>query len=172
MQDIRTKSKKQEKRVAKEIGGKVQVASGAMWHSKADVRLDKFLIECKTTEKPFYSLTLKVWDKIAQEALRDGMRAPLMQIDLEDGKSSVCVISYDDFLEFSKEEYMRNPVFTVRMDYLKGNAKSFRVKADFTKDPMRYENQLFNRHDVQFYGGLHLVILKWSDFPLILKSED
>ena len=76
------KSNLQEKSVAKQFGGKQVIASGALWFAHSDVRNDKFLIECKTTEKDYYSLTAKVWEKIEQEAIRDHLRIPLMVIDL------------------------------------------------------------------------------------------
>ena len=84
MKTVKKRSQKQEKSVAKQFGGKQVIASGALWFSHSDVRNDKFLIECKTTEKDYYSLTAKVWEKIEQEAIRDHLRIPLMVIDLED----------------------------------------------------------------------------------------
>ena len=75
-------SQKQEKSVAKVFDAKVTVASGAFWGMKADCRSDKFLIECKTTGKHYYSLTSSVWEKIEREADRDGMRIPLLVVDL------------------------------------------------------------------------------------------
>lgn len=84
MKTVRRRSQKQEKSVAKKFGGRVTAASGALWGMKGDVRTNKFLIECKTTEKSYYTLTAKVWEKIALEALKDHMRTPLMSIDLED----------------------------------------------------------------------------------------
>ena len=82
--------------MAKDFNAKVTVASGALWGMKADVRSDNFLIECKTTEKDYYSLTSKVWEKIEQEAIRDHLRTPLMVIDLED-KDRVIVFRPQDF---------------------------------------------------------------------------
>ena len=96
MKTVKRRSQKQEKSVAKEFNARVTVASGALWGSKGDVRSDKFLIECKTTEKDYYSLTSKVWEKIEQEAIRDHMRIPLMVIDLED-KYRVVVFRPKDF---------------------------------------------------------------------------
>lgn len=84
MKTVKRRSQKQEKSVAKDFNAKVTVASGALWGMKADVRNDKFLIECKTTEKDYYSLTSKVWEKIEEEAIKDRGRTPLMIIDVED----------------------------------------------------------------------------------------
>lgn len=96
MKTVKRRSQKQEKSVAKEFNAKVTVASGALWGSKGDVRNSRYLIECKTTEKDYYSLTAKVWEKIEQEAIRDHMRIPLMVIDLED-RDRVIVFRPQDF---------------------------------------------------------------------------
>lgn len=84
MKTVKRRSQKQEKSVAKKFNARVTAASGALWGMKADVRSDKFLIECKTTEKDYYTLTAKVWEKIQEEAIQDHMRIPLMVIDLKD----------------------------------------------------------------------------------------
>lgn len=89
MKTVKKRSQKQEKSVAQKFGGRVTAASGALWGMKGDVRTDKFLIECKTTEKIFYRLTAKVWEKIEEEAVKDHMRTPLMMIDLEDSERYV-----------------------------------------------------------------------------------
>lgn len=96
MKTVKRRSQKQEKSVAKDFNAKVTVASGALWGMKADVRNDNFLIECKTTEKDYYSLTATVWEKIEQEAIRDHLRIPLMVIDLED-RDRVVVFRPKDF---------------------------------------------------------------------------
>lgn len=84
MKTVKRRSQKQEKSVAKKFNARLTAASGALWGMKGDVRSDRFLIECKTTEKDFYTLTAKVWEKIQEEAIQDHMRTPLMVIDLKD----------------------------------------------------------------------------------------
>lgn len=96
MKTVKRRSQKQEKSVAIDFNARVTVASGALWGAKGDVRNDNFLIECKTTEKDYYSLTAKVWEKIEEEAIRDHLRTPLMVIDLED-KDRVIVFRPKDF---------------------------------------------------------------------------
>lgn len=75
-------SNKQEKEVAKDIGGRVVIASGSLWGMKGDARSDKYLCECKTTGKEKYRLHIGIWEKISDEALKDGLRSPLMCIEL------------------------------------------------------------------------------------------
>ena len=94
--NLKKASQKQEKKVAKELNANTVIASGSMWGSKGDVRNDEYLIECKMTQRPFYSLTKSVWEKIQKEALKDGMRIPMMCIDLENGKKQFIVMLIDD----------------------------------------------------------------------------
>lgn len=116
--DVRKRnSKNQESRVAKEVSGKVTPASGALWGSKGDVRNDLFLIECKTTKNDFYSLTFTVWDKIYVESIKDGLRIPVMCIDLNNGSKRFAVLCTKDL----------DPVIIDKLpkpDCLKGNIKS------------------------------------------------
>lgn len=117
MKTLKRRSQKQEKSVAKDFNAKVTVASGALWGMKADVRSDDYLIECKTTEKDYYSLTAKTWEKIESEAIRDHMRIPLMAIDLED-QDRIIVFKPQDFgLDVS-------PIIMTEIP------KSIRVRAD------------------------------------------
>lgn len=96
MDTRKRKSKDQESRVAKELSGRVTPASGAMWGAKADVRNDLFLVECKTTEKLSYRLTFNVWHKIYKEAIKDGLRTPVMCIDTQNGKHKYAVMCTKD----------------------------------------------------------------------------
>lgn len=96
MKTVKRRSQKQEKSVAKKFNARLTAASGALWGMKGDVRSDKYLIECKTTEKDYYILTAKVWEKIQEEAIQDHMRTPLMVIDLKD-KDRYVVFRPKDF---------------------------------------------------------------------------
>ena len=96
MRTVRKRSQAQEKKVAEQFNGRQVIASGSLWFADSDVRTNKFLIECKTTEKDYYSLTSKVWEKIEKEAIKDRMRIPLMAIDLQD-KDRIIVFRLKDF---------------------------------------------------------------------------
>ena len=52
-------SKKQEKKIAKAVGGRRQANSGATAFQKGDVITDQFLIEAKTKTKDCKSFTVK-----------------------------------------------------------------------------------------------------------------
>ena len=67
-------SSKQEKAVAKTIGGRKVANSGATMFSKGDVSTENILIECKTKTKPSDSITVKrEWiEKNEEEAFEMG----------------------------------------------------------------------------------------------------
>jgi hypothetical protein len=123
---IRRKSQRQEKRTAKDFGGKTQIGSGCIDGMKADVRTGirstgfnekDFLIENKFTDADFYALKLSIWHKVAKEALKDNLRTPLMQIDIMD--IQLVVINSSDMRAFTED-------FTIT-HYTKFKGKSARL---------------------------------------------
>lgn len=78
------KSKLQESRVAEELGGRVQPASGATRFEKGDVRVrGSVRAECKTTSKQEYALKYKELLKIQKEAISGGLEVPVMQVEFQ-----------------------------------------------------------------------------------------
>lgn len=81
-------SNKQEKQVAKVVGGRKTPNSGATKFSKGDVTSDKWLLECKTCTKEQKTFTLrKEWfEKNKEEAF--AMRKPYnaIVVDFGDGE--------------------------------------------------------------------------------------
>ena len=146
MNTLKRISKNQESRVAKEISGKVTPASGALWGAKADVRNDIFLVECKTTEKDFYSLTFNIWDKIYHEAIRDSLRIPVMCIDLLNGKQRYAVMCSKDLPDSIERQTL------LQKDYLPKT--SFRIKSKCTF-------VISNKHKSEVFK---LSVIEWSDF--------
>lgn len=67
-------SNKQEKNVAKNIGGKKVSNSGAPMFLAGDVKTDKFLIECKTAtkEQDSFSIRKKWVEKVKEESFSQG----------------------------------------------------------------------------------------------------
>lgn len=119
MRTVKKRSQLQEKSVARDLNAKTIVASGALWNAKGDVRNDKFLIECKTTEKGFYSITSTVWNKIEEEACRDRMRTPLLVVDLRDSERYVI---------FNPKSFDYNPDVYEVVPHVHGGCKSYRFK--------------------------------------------
>jgi len=80
--DNQKRSRAQEKRAAKRIGGVVQPASGALPGAKGDVRKKgEVRMECKLTRAKSFSLKLEELMKIEQEAERG--EAPALEIEFQ-----------------------------------------------------------------------------------------
>lgn len=95
------KSARQEKRIANEIGGKVQKASGATIFAKGDVRkIGELRVEAKTTSKKTYKLKfldlLKIYNEAAG-ALEDW----IFQVEFQGqmGQNKKLAIVMDGFYE-------------------------------------------------------------------------
>ena len=100
-------------------------ASGALWGAKGDVRNDEMLIECKTTDKPYYVLSATTWFKIFDEAIKDGLRVPAMCIQTGGQYGSMCIVmKYDDGAELLKDYPIKYDTVT----YMH-TTKTFRVIA-------------------------------------------
>lgn len=82
-------SNKQEKAVAKKIGGKQTANSGATAFSKGDVQTEEWLIECKTTTctaKASFSIKKQWLEKNKEEAFAMGKYYNALCFDYGDGK--------------------------------------------------------------------------------------
>lgn len=82
-------SNKQEKHVAKALGGKQTANSGATAFSKGDVRTDDWLIECKTKTTDSKSISIqREWiDKNEEEAFAMGKQYSAVCFDFGDGEN-------------------------------------------------------------------------------------
>lgn len=153
------KSNLQEKSVAKQFGGKQVIASGALWFAHSDVRNDKFLIECKTTEKDYYSITTKVWEKIEDEALKDRMRTPLLIIDLQDT---------DRYVVFNPNQFIRQVNTYEVAPHVHGGCKSYRFKG-YTQEDLPI---LFSVIPLKSKKKNHiLMVMKMAEFEDFFEKE-
>ncbi len=147
----RYKSNIQEKRIAKELNGRVQINSGAIWSLPGDVRTDELLIEAKTTSAPAYRLSIQTWEKIRKEALHDGFRIPLMQLDISGSRFAV-------YQEFSFAEYRDNFMY-YPTSILTSEHSSVLLRKD--QSPIR----------IRFLEMPYLLTcISWDDFLDLLKS--
>ena len=88
-------SVRQEKKIAKDVGGRRVAGSGSMPGNKGDVKASGWLVEAKQTLKARFPLTLQLWRKIEREAFK-ASKTPAMVIEMA-GRSLV-VIDYKDWL--------------------------------------------------------------------------
>ena len=148
------RSNLQEKKVAKELGGRQVIGSGSLWGMSGDVRHEDILVECKTTKEDYYSLTIETWLKIRNEAIKDGLRIPVMCIDLKHGKTRIAVFEdrafndHRDYYRYTPEETWWSISW------------SLRIKAEY-----------FFRCIFKQSNDLTLVLMPWENFLKILKSE-
>lgn len=93
-------SKKQESKISKQLGLKVQPNSGATAFAKGDVVGDNLLLECKTLTEPRKSHSIKKeWlEKNRQEAFATGKQYNALCFDFGDGKNYF-IIDEDLFQE-------------------------------------------------------------------------
>lgn len=89
-------SKKQEKKVAKELNGNRQLNSGATPFIKGDVSTELFLIECKTKTKPCETISIhKEWlEKNDKESLLMGKKYSALAFDFGDGELHYIIDKY------------------------------------------------------------------------------
>lgn len=159
MSTVKRRSQKQEKSVAKDFNARPTVASGALWGMKGDVRNDKFLIECKTTEKDYYSITTKVWEKIEDEALKDRMRTPLLIIDLQDT---------DRYVVFNPNQFIRQINTYEVAPHVHGGCKSYRFKG-YTQEDLPI---LFSVIPLKSKKKNHiLMVMKMTEFEDFFEKE-
>lgn len=156
---VKKKSQLQEKSVAKDLNARTVVASGALWNSKGDVRHDNLLVECKTTDKDFYSLTLATWEKIEKEAIKDGLRIPVMCIDIKGGKERYAVFVHKHFKHYRHftEIYSGDNISwterkSIRVDKPK-NVVMVGVKNKSGESP-------------------YFIVTPWDDFVYMIKGEE
>jgi hypothetical protein len=79
-------SDRQERRTAKNLGGKVQVSSGSSQFLKGDVVTENCLIECKTatSEKKSFSIKKEWLEKIETQSFEMGKKFPILAFDFGD----------------------------------------------------------------------------------------
>ena len=150
-------SKKQEKKVAKDLKGREVIASGAIWSAKADVRSDAFLCECKTSEKEYYRLTPITWAKIRDEAVKDGIRLPIMCIEVKDTQLGVIRLAVfnNNELELFGKETISKVVLTTR---------ALRVDKNMLKGATEY------KYSVGVYPPVFVTVCSWDLF--LEKAEE
>lgn len=88
----KARSQEQEKRLAHQFKGRLMPASGALpsLYLKGDIETGQFLIDAKITEKERYSISLKDWNKLNDQAWRRG-KHPMLFIELAGGVELVVV---------------------------------------------------------------------------------
>lgn len=95
-------SQRQERHLAKRLGGTVNSGSGNGWVRKSDVRTEEELFELKITSAKSYSLKDIELEKNYNQGLIDG-RIPIFLIEFKSSGNSWVVMSKEDYLTLRKE---------------------------------------------------------------------
>lgn len=91
-------SQRQEKALARKLGGSVNSGSGNGWIRKGDVRTEKELWELKITSSKSYSLKDSELQKNIDQALIDG-RIPVFLVEFKTTGNAYVILSKDDYEE-------------------------------------------------------------------------
>ena len=119
------RSEKQEKRVAKDLEGKRQPASGSRWGYRRDVVTPRFLIETKTTKSDKFTVLFKDLAFIKKQAYLTG-KVPVYLVSLLDS-SEVAILPDNDV---GDDDIESTTTVTVPCQV---TAKSFRITLDMVK---------------------------------------
>lgn len=108
MADVKD-SQRQEKALARKLGGSVNSGSGNGWVRKGDVRTEEELFELKITSAKSYSLKDAELEKINEQALVDG-RIPVFMVEFKSTGNAWVILSKDDYLTLREEASIGNEV--------------------------------------------------------------
>ena len=99
MRPTRFYSNRQEKKVAKVLGGKQQSNSGATTFNKGDVVVDDWLIECKTstTEKQSFTIKREWLEKNKEESFAMNKSYNALVFDFGDNGNRYYVVDEKTF---------------------------------------------------------------------------
>lgn len=86
---------------AKMVDGKRVRGSGNRWNNPGDVRSEKYLIECKQTDKKSYSLSRQKLNKAYEEALFT-YKIPLFSVKIQD--IEVVIMMREDWEKLAKTD--------------------------------------------------------------------
>jgi hypothetical protein len=100
-------SQRQERTLARNLGGSVNSGSGNGWLRKGDVRTDNELWELKITSAKSYSLKDAELKQHMNYALIDG-RIPIFMVEFKLTGNSYVILSKDDYLEMRERASVGN----------------------------------------------------------------
>lgn len=167
--DIRKTSRRQERRTAAEIGGRVQTNSGATRHGGADVReRGKTRVECKYTGKSTYILKLADLLKLRQQAIKGGLEMPVFKIGFavtgQRMMDEVAVLRWNDYLALCHHDsaHLTRDCFVAAQQYQLTRAEALTL---LTGQRIRLGFEVPHEVTLTMY-----LIMPWADY-LALRGE-
>lgn len=117
------KSKKREISIAKDIGGREHLMSGAAWFKKGDASNEYFLVEDKFTDKEKYSIKYNELVKVQKEAL-EVSKIPIFRFGFTINKKDYVVLNTKHTLldatqcdlKIAKKQYTVKPESLYKQD--------------------------------------------------------
>lgn len=169
----KTTSQKQEKTLAKKLGGKLRPGSGALSWFKGDVITESFLVEAKYTDSLEYRLTLQTWNKIKNEAYSYD-KIPLMEVCLNQDDIPVKIIIINPMDLYDKtgidEEQLQQMFKILNIDT---EAKSINLKYDIIKpyiEDINYNHEGMLPAFSLSIGATNLIAIETEDFIRIIND--
>lgn len=96
---VKKRADKQEKDVAKRLGGHRVAGSGNKWYAPGDVVKGACVGDAKFTDHSSYSLTTQTWNKIREDCFARKGEIPFLQIEMK-GCEPLVVLSEETFRMF------------------------------------------------------------------------
>lgn len=158
MKNNKQRSKKREKEIANDIGGRAHAASGALWFKKSDASNAYFQVEDKFTDKDFYTLNISSLKKIEKEALSHG-KTPVFRFGFTDGK-------FKEDYALLRINDSNKPSDVDRVDSISVDKKSLRLYSEKLKASYLGSNSYaivlitFNITNNTY------ILIQWDDFLL------
>jgi len=91
-----------EKKLAKKIDGRVQVASGALPGLPNDVYNENFLFEHKYTDGKSYTLKRQDWESLEKHSKYEG-KTPVFVVEFRtEGGKELAIIRMEEFLDYQR----------------------------------------------------------------------
>lgn len=106
MADVKD-SQRQEKALARKLGGSVNSGSGNGWVRKGDVRTENELWELKITDAKSYSLKDAELIKLNEQALLDG-RIPIFLVEFKKSSNAYVILTVEDYEDLRERANLGN----------------------------------------------------------------
>jgi hypothetical protein len=160
----RNRSQLQERRVAADLGGHVQAASGAMPHAKGDVRVNgEVRVECKTTTQPTFILQRATVQKIKAESISQGLEDWVIQLEFKTQGSKVqfAIMDVHRANEMGLGAHLQDGIGVIYTD----------------KQSMTLDRQYLQEHQETFVGfvtdigPIQMVVLPWSRYLELRETK-
>lgn len=150
-----------EKADARLAKGKLQPNSGSWWSAKGDWELAGYLLDSKSTDMPSFRLTMKIWDKIAKEAIVS-RKEPAIALGL--GRFDILTKQHEYEVIIREAPYVKMPDFPdgiTEVNCVSGSTKSINLTEELLGGLfMKYAYVMVSFRD----ANIHLQVMTKDEF--------